>query len=151
MLRVAAQQRDRMKNISILTIKRSLYIRPIADVTNSAKEFSYLRNFATRFVRRATFRAPVFLCSTPFDTPRMISGSAAFMAAWAAALSPRLRASSTLRMKPRTRVLRAVLTAARLAEVRTRFLDEAILGMGFLEAIRRRAYSARRPKGQMTY
>src|SRR6185437_5609525 len=132
MLRFALQQRSRMKNISILTIKRGAYFALISAVANSTKEFSYLPSFVTRFVRRATFRAPVFLCSTPFDTPRMISGSAAFIAAWAAALSPRLKASSTLRMKPRTRVLRAVLMAARLAEVRTRFFDESILGMGFL-------------------
>src|SRR5215831_7864876 len=132
MARVAVQQRDRMKNISILTIKRGPQRGPIQGRANSVKEFSYLPSFATRFVRRATLRAPVFLCSTPFDTPRMISGSAAFNAACAAALSPLLSASSTLRMKPLTRVLRAVLMVARRAEVRTRFLDEAILGMGFL-------------------
>jgi hypothetical protein len=39
-------------------------------------------------------------------------------------------ASSTFRIKPRTRVLRAVLMAVRLAVVRTRFLADAIFGMG---------------------
>ncbi len=62
----------------------------------------------------------------------MISGSAAFRAARAAFLSPDEMASSTLRIKPRTRVLRAVLMAVRLAVVRTRFLAEAILGMEVL-------------------
>jgi hypothetical protein len=37
-----------------------------------------------------------------------------------------------------------------LAEVRTRFFDEAILGMGFLRQFGG-AYSAGRSKGQMTY
>src|ERR1700761_5114114 len=90
----------------------------------------YFDSFATRLVRRETFRAPVFLCSTPLVTPRMISGSAAFRAARAALASPPVMASSTLRMKPRTRVLRAVLMAVRLAVVRVRFLAEAILGIG---------------------
>src|SRR5437762_12363827 len=81
----------------------------------------------------------------------MISGSAAFRAACAAALSPFARASSTLRMKPRTRVLRAVLIAVRLAVVRTRFLDEAILGIGLPAAIRRRAYTPVGGRGQIAY
>ncbi len=52
----------------------------------------------TRFVSLETFRAPVFLWITPLDTPRMISGSAAFRAAEAAFLSPEAMASSTLRV-----------------------------------------------------
>jgi hypothetical protein len=44
-----------------------------------------------------------------------------------------------------------VLMAARLVDVRTRFLDEAILGIGFLRVFRRRAYSAGRREGQMAY
>src|SRR6185503_20424683 len=80
----------------------------------------------------------------------MISGSAAFRAALAAALSPAEIASSTLRMKPRTRVLRAVLMAVRLAVVRTRFLAEAILGIGFPWGFcrKRRAYTPEAPHGQ---
>src|SRR5471030_2553206 len=83
----------------------------------------------------------------PLETPRMISGSAAFKAASAAVLSPLVMASSTLRIKPRTRVVRAVLIAVRLAVVRTRFLDEAILGMDFPWQ-KRRAYSPRWASGQ---
>src|SRR5690242_2720322 len=145
------QQRDRMKNISILTIKRDFKSTEFQGAANSAKEFSYLASFATRVVRRATFRAPVFLCSTPFDTPRMISGSAAVNAAWAAGLSPRLNVSSTLRVTPRRRVLRAVLKVASLAAVRTRFLGVAILCMVFMRVFRRRAYSAGRREGQTPY
>src|SRR5262249_14670368 len=93
--------------------------------------FGYFCSFATRLVRRETLREPVFLCSTPLVTPRMISGSAAFKAASAAPLSPLAIASSTLRIKPRMRVLREVLIAVPFAWVRTLFWDEAILGMGF--------------------
>ena len=57
---------------------------------------------------------------------------AIFRAARAASLLPELIASSTLRMKPLTRVLRAVLMAVRLAVVRTRLREEAILGIGNL-------------------
>ena len=41
-------------------------------------------SFATRLVRRETLRDAAFLWVTPLVTPRMISGSAAFRAAWAA-------------------------------------------------------------------
>src|ERR1700743_1695010 len=75
----------------------------------------------------------------------MISGSAAFRAARAAVLSPLAMASSTLRMKPRTRVLREVLIAVRLAVVRTRLRDEAILGMG-LPGIGKRGGHIARPR-----
>jgi hypothetical protein len=52
-------------------------------------------------------------------------------------------------MKPRTRDLRAVLMAVRLAVVRTRLRDEAILGMGLPEIWqKRRAYSALAVPGQ---
>src|ERR1700712_1688612 len=71
----------------------------------------YFDSFATRLVRRDPFREPGFFCRMPLETPRMISGSAAFKAARAALESPEVMASSTLRIKPRTRVLRAVLMA----------------------------------------
>src|SRR3954469_19155959 len=119
--------------ISRLTNKKGPDLRPdlVFDLNPEGfQSVRYFCSFATRLVRRDTFREPVFLCSTPLETPRMISGSAAFRAARAAALLPELIASSTLRMKPRTRVLRAVLMAVRLAVVRTRFLAESILGMG---------------------
>src|ERR1700733_15009579 len=86
----------------------------------------------------------------PLDTPRMISGSAAFRAASAAALSPLVMASSTLRIKPRTRVLRAVLIAVRLAVVRTRLREEAILGIGNLAFLAERGahIQAKAARGQ---
>src|SRR5260221_9280126 len=146
-----APRQDSTKNISILIIKRVSCGGNTEPLSNSAKEFSYLPSFAPRLARRETRLEPVFLCRMPFDTPRMISGSATFNAAWAADLSPLVMASSTLRMKPRTRVLRAVLIALRLAVVRTRFLDEAILGMSFPAAIRRRAYTPAGSRGQMAY
>src|SRR5579872_7385784 len=123
-----------MVKVSTLTIKKARILGSGLVKTEFARGFSgfaYFCSFATRLVKRDTFRAPVFLCSTPLETPRMISGSAAFRAARAAALSPLVMASSTLRIKPRTRVLRAVLMAVRLAVVRTRLRDEAIFGMGF--------------------
>src|SRR4051812_20361683 len=117
---------------STRTNKKGPELLPDLDLHLNPQGFQHVRyfdSFETRLVRRETLREPVFLWRTPLDTPRMISGSAAFRAARAALLSPEAMASSTLRIKPRTRVLRAVLMAVRLAVVRTRFLAEAILGM----------------------
>src|SRR5450631_2760373 len=133
LIRVAAAKYDFFEKISTRTNKKARFLPPGPNLDLKSVRFQHLRylvSFATRFVRRDTFRDPVFLCSTPLETPRMISGSAAFRAARAAFLSPEVMASSTLRIKPRTRVLRDVLMAVRLAVVRTRFLEEAILGMG---------------------
>src|SRR5580704_3659979 len=137
-------------NVCTRTIKKARFRERASSRLEFAKGFSgfaYFCSFATRLDRRDTFRDPVFLCRMPLETPRMISGSAAFRAARAAALSPLVMASSTLRIKPRTRVVRAVLIAVRLAAVRTRFLDEAILGMDFPWQ-KRRAYSPAKALGQ---
>src|SRR5471030_529861 len=132
--------------LSTRTNKKGPELLPDLNMHLNPQGFQHVRyfdSFETRLVRRDTLREPVFLWSTPLDTPRMISGSAAFRAARAAFGSPEAMASSTLRIKPRTRVLRAVLMAVRLAVVRTRFLAEAILGMGVLQfGVKRRAYSA---------
>src|SRR5882757_3996582 len=133
LLRVAGAKYGIPANISTRTNKKARFSTPGLNLdlkSERFQQFRYFDSFATRLVRRDTFREPVFLCSTPLETPRMISGSAAFKAARAAVLSPDVMASSTLRIKPRTRVLRDVLMAVRLAVVRTRFLAEAILGMG---------------------
>src|SRR6187455_1793275 len=133
LLRVACAKCGGFANISTRTNKKARILPPDLNLDLESEGFQALRyfdSFETRLVRRETLREPVFLCSTPLETPRMISGSAAFKAARAAFLSPEAMASSTLRIKPRTRVLRAVLMAVRLAVVRTRFLAEAILGIG---------------------
>ena len=98
----------------------------------------YLPIAETRLESLETLREPVFLWITPFETPRMISGSAAFSAAKAAFMSPEMMASSTLRIKPRIRVLREWLIRVRVAVVRTRFLAEAILGMACPVVLKRR-------------
>src|SRR5258708_14784955 len=124
-----------LRNSAHGQIKRPGFLSPGLNLDLKSVRFQQLRylvSFATRLVRRDTFREPVFLCSTPLETPRMISGSAAFRAARAAFLSPEAMASSTLRIKPRTRVLRDVLMAVRFAVVPTGFLASAILGMGVL-------------------
>ena len=64
----------------------------------------------TRADRRDILRATVFLCNTPFVTPRISSGWAARSAAAAASLSPEAIASSTLRRKVRMRKTLFVLT-----------------------------------------
>ena len=64
--------------------------------------------FRSAAARRETFREPVFLCTTPFDTARISSDCAFTKASFAAAASPEVRASSNLRRKVRTRERRAV-------------------------------------------
>src|SRR3546814_1508034 len=66
---------------------------------------------------------------TPFVAARWISGWASFRASAATVTSPAAIASSTLRMKPRTRERRALLTAVRLAIVRVAFFAEVVLAM----------------------
>jgi hypothetical protein len=48
----------------------------------------YPASALTLEARRDTFLEPVLRWITPFDTPRMMAGSAAFKAVWAAVLSP---------------------------------------------------------------
>jgi hypothetical protein len=76
-----------------------------------------------------TFRAAVFFFITPFVTDLMISGWAAFRAAFAASLSPPAIASSTLRMKVRMRERRALFTSVRAAILRTAFFADGVLAM----------------------
>src|SRR5207249_1576917 len=76
-----------------------------------------------------TLRRAALRWTTPFDAPRINSGSAALSARSAAALSPDASASSAFRVMLRIRLLRAWLTAVRFAFWRTRFLAESILGM----------------------
>src|SRR5438552_1474667 len=74
-----------------------------------------------RALRRESLRATVFLCRTPFETPRCISGWAAMKAVFAAALSPLAIASSTFLTKVRMRLSRALLTSVRFKVWRLRF------------------------------
>ena len=83
----------------------------------------------TRDARRDTLRLAVLRWVTPFVAPRMISGWAAFSAAFAASASPDAMASSTLRMKVLMRLRRAVLTAVRRSIWRTRFFADGELAM----------------------
>src|SRR5215469_11827808 len=80
--------------------------------------------------RRATLRAPVFLCTTPLDTARISSDSASTNAVLAAAASPPATASSNLRRKVRTRERRALLTSVRAAILRIAFLAPGLLAIG---------------------
>jgi hypothetical protein len=65
----------------------------------------------------------------PFCAPRMSSGSAALRAASAAALSPALSASSTLRTDVRTRLVRSLLMTARRAATRVAFFAELVFAI----------------------
>src|SRR5579872_5168807 len=87
-------------------------------------------SFLTRAARRETLREPVFLWITPFVTPRIICGSAAFSAAAAASRLPAESASSTLRTAVRIWLFRFLLMAVLRAVLRTRFSAETWLGIG---------------------
>src|ERR1700742_295123 len=60
--------------------KRPRGRRTVVAIRKPRESPAYFASLATRLVSRETFRAPVFLCRTPLETPRMISGSAAFSA-----------------------------------------------------------------------
>ena len=70
---------------------------------------------------RETLRDAVFFLRIPFVTARMIIGWAFFNASTAAALSALATASSTLRIKVRIRVRRALFTSVRRAIFLTAF------------------------------
>src|SRR5690242_13009990 len=74
-----------------------------------------------RAARRETLRLPVFLCSTPLETARIVSDSACLSAACAAFASPLAMASSAARHDERVRVRRALLTAVRRPMTRLAF------------------------------
>jgi hypothetical protein len=73
---------------------------------------------------REIFRDAVFLCTTPFFAPRMISGCAAMSAAWAAVLSPPAIDSSTFFIEVRIRLRRSRLISVRRSDWRTRFFAD---------------------------
>src|ERR1700751_2587536 len=80
-VRVARAKYVHFENISTRINKKARILSPGLGLNLKSEGFQhlvYFDNFATRLVRRDTFRDPVFLCSTPLETPRMISGSAAF-------------------------------------------------------------------------
>ncbi len=82
---------------------------------------------AIAFIRaesRESLRATVLRWSTPRVVPRWSSGCAKTNSAWAAALFPDPIADSTRLMKVRIRPTRLVLTSARRALLRIRFLAE---------------------------
>src|SRR5690606_13818219 len=66
---------------------------------------------------------------TPLEAARINSGSAALNATTAASLSPLKSASSTLRMKVRTRERRDLLISVRAVILRTAFLAEGVLAI----------------------
>ncbi|CAK7258884.1 protein of unknown function [Shinella sp. WSC3-e] len=74
-------------------------------------------------------RDAVLEWSTPLVAARISSGWAAFRAAAAEAWSPEAMASSTLRMKLRTRERRDLLTAVRAAILRVAFFAEVVLAI----------------------
>ena len=74
--------------------------------------------------KRDILREAVFLCSTPFDTPRISSGCASFNAVCAAPLSPEAMAVSTRFKKVRMRLIRLLLISARFALRRIRFFAD---------------------------
>jgi len=74
--------------------------------------------------KRDSLRDMVFLWNTPVCAPRIISGSAAWIAVTAAALSPEAIAASTFLMKVRMRDRRATFTSVRDAVWRIRFLAD---------------------------
>src|SRR5947209_4073975 len=87
----------------------------------------------------------------PFCAARMISGSAAFSAAAAAALSPEAIASSTLRTELRMRERRAVLMSVRRAITRVALRAEDVLAIDFVsecEPLMRPAFQALKNKGR---
>lgn len=84
----------------------------------------------TRLARRETLRLPRFLWTTPFDTARMVSDSAARRASAAALPSPDAIASSTVRQEDRMRERRALLTAVRRAITRVAFFADFVFAMG---------------------
>jgi hypothetical protein len=82
-----------------------------------------------RALSREIFREAVFFGSTPFVTPRMISGCAVRSAALAAARSPLAIASSTFLSCLRMRLTRARFRAVRRSVCLIRFFAEAIWAM----------------------
>src|SRR5690606_7236240 len=83
----------------------------------------------TRCARRETLREAVLRWTMPLVAARCSSGWAARSAASAAALSPEAIASSTLRMKVRTRERRALLIAVRRSILRAAFFAEVRLAI----------------------
>ena len=74
--------------------------------------------------KRDIFREAVFLCRTPFDTPRINSGCASLNAVCAATLSPEAIAVSTRFKKVRMRLILLLLISPRFALRRIRFLAD---------------------------
>src|SRR6188474_3411550 len=103
---------------------------------------NYLPSFATLCARRETLRFAALRWTTPFCAARMISGSADFSAASAAALSPAAIASSTLRTEVRMRERRAVLTAVRRAITRAALRAEEVLAIVSVRSVRGAAKAA---------
>src|SRR5258708_22450654 len=89
----------------------------------------YLASLAIAWVSREIFRLAVFLSTTLRCAARIRSGSAFFIAASAAARSPFLMASSTLRTELRMRVRRALLTMVRRAILRVALRAEVVLAI----------------------
>lgn len=93
------------------------------------RRYFALLSAATRLVRRDTLRLPVFLWTTPFDTARMVSDSAALRAVSACLGSPEAMASSTARQEVRMRERRALFTAVRRAMTRVAFFADFVFAM----------------------
>lgn len=95
----------------------------------SLNGYDYAVIALTRLERREIFRAPVFLWKMPLPTARIIAGSAAPKAVFAAAWSPAVIASSTLRNVERTPVRRFLLVAVLRAILRTHFLADEVFAI----------------------
>ena len=114
LLRVAPAKYGCFANISTRTNKKARILTPGLNLdlkSEGFQRFRYFDSFATRLVRRDTFREPVFLCSTPLVVARCNSGWASRKADCASSLSPVAIAVSTFLTKVRTRLSRDRLIA----------------------------------------
>jgi len=91
---------------------------------------AYAVRALTRADRREILRDTVFLCKTPRETPRCISGCAWRSASRALSTSPAAIAVSTFFTNVRIRPIRAPLIIARLALRIIRFLEDLWFAMG---------------------
>ena len=95
---------------------------------------SYAARAFTRADSREIFRDTVFLCKTPRETPRCISGCAWRRASRALSKSPAAIAVSTFFTNVRIRPIRAPLIIARLALRMIRFFEDLWFAIAFLRS-----------------
>ena len=97
----------------------------------NSTEHTYAARAFTRADKREILRDTVFLCKTPRETPRCISGCARRRASRALAASPAAIAISTFFTNVRMRRIRAPLIIARFALRIILFLEDLWLAIAF--------------------